>query len=99
MRIRADFARYGWSIERDLGRRLRYADALALHECISADPATYTGAGNLGLAFPMGASDIVQLAVSGGSKLLGDISGDEQPAEITEDERLAAEATMSRMFD
>lgn len=65
MRIRADFAKAGWSLERDLGRRLRYVDAISLHEAMIADPRTYTGASELGLAFPMTATDITVLRAVG----------------------------------
>ena len=71
MKIRADFAKAGWSLERDLGRRLRYADAISLHEAMSVDPSTYTGASALGLAFPMTATDITILHAIGANGLCG----------------------------
>ena len=87
MKIRADFAKAGWSLERDLGRRLRYADAISLHEAMSVDPSTYTGASALGLAFPMNATDITILHAIGVNGLVDTDDGngspdDPEPAEI-----------------
>jgi hypothetical protein len=70
VKVRADFAKAGWSLERDLGRRLRYADAISLHEAMSVDPSTYTGASALGLAFPMTATDITILHAIGANGLV-----------------------------
>ena len=50
--IRADFAKAGWSLDATSGRRLRYADAISLHEAMSVDPSTYTGASAWGSRSP-----------------------------------------------
>lgn len=50
--IRADFTTHGWSLQADLGGRLRYGDAIALLEQIIGDPSTYTGAEINGLDYP-----------------------------------------------
>ena len=80
MRIRADFTKAGWSLERDLGRRLRYADAISLHEAMSCDPATYTGAKAIGLAFPRTAAAFTILQAIGAHKLVG-TGTDGEPAD------------------
>ena len=50
--IRADFTARGWSLQTDLGGRLRYGDAIALLEQLIGDPSTYTGAELNGLDYP-----------------------------------------------
>lgn len=50
--IRADFTTHGWSLQADLGGRLRYGDAIALLEQLIGDPSTYTGAELNGLDYP-----------------------------------------------
>ena len=52
--IRADFTAHGWSLQADLGGRLRYGDAIALLEQLIGDPSTYTGAEINGLDYPVG---------------------------------------------
>lgn len=88
-----------------MGDRLRYADAIALYEALASDPHTYSGASALGLMFPMDASDIVMLSMSGGTALLGDIaaSGDKPDngasgPKPTAEEIRKAESHMSSMF-
>lgn len=49
---------HGWSIQRDLGDRLRYGDAIGLFECLADDPSTYTGAEIMGLDYPASWSDL-----------------------------------------
>lgn len=64
--IRADFARYGWSVTADLGTRLRYGDAIALYEQLAEDPSTWTGAESLGLDYPAAWAEIpVIYAIAG----------------------------------
>lgn len=51
--IRADFTAHGWSLQADLGGRLRYGDAIALLEQIIGDPSSYTGAELNSLDYPV----------------------------------------------
>ena len=101
--MRADFAQAGWSLERDLGDRLRYSDAIALYESFATDPHTYSGATALDLTFPMSAADIVLLMQSGGSSLLGGITPARKDETATSPKPTAvevreAESHMSSMF-
>ncbi|KFI91148.1 hypothetical protein BISA_1745 [Bifidobacterium saguini DSM 23967] len=98
MKVRADFAKAGWSLERDLGRRLRYADAISLHEAMSVDPTTYTGAAALGLAFPMNATDITILHAIGANGLVDARDGSENPDDPAPAEPHDTEAHESALF-
>lgn len=98
VRIRADFARFGWSVEHDLGRRLPYRDAIDLYTALCGDPASYTGASLIGLMFPMSATDITVLQLIGASTLLGDVDGEPETDEPTAEEIHEAESHMSKLF-
>ena len=62
------------------------------------DPASYTGASLIGLMFPMSATDITVLQLSGASTLLGDVDGEPETAEPTAEEIHEAESHMSKLF-
>jgi hypothetical protein len=63
--MRADFARCGWSLQTDLGNRLKYGDAIALYETFATDPSTYTGAELLGLMGTLRWADLLTAAALG----------------------------------
>lgn len=48
---------------------------------------------------PMTVTDMMPLGMFGGGRLLGDISGKDDTAEITEEERREAESHMSGLFN
>lgn len=98
MKIRADFAKAGWSLERDLGRRLRYVDAISLHEAMSVDPSTYTGASALGLAFPMTVTDITILHAIGANGLVDTNDDSGNPDDVAPTEIRDAETHESALF-
>lgn len=98
MKIRADFAKAGWSLERDLGRRLRYVDAISLHEAMSVDPSTYTGSSALGLAFPMNATDITILRAIGANGLVDTSDDSVDPDDAAPTEIRDAEIHESALF-
>ena len=98
VKVRADFARFGWSIEHDLGRRLPYRDAIDLYTALCGDPSSYTGASLIGLMFPMSATDITVLQFLGASTLLGDVDGEPETDEPTAEEIHEAETHMSKLF-
>jgi len=50
--IRADFTARGWSLQTDLGGRLRYGDAIALLEQLIGDASCCSGAELNGLDYP-----------------------------------------------
>lgn len=73
---------------------------MALYETLRSDPRTYTGSLAYGLAFPMAAADIIALALFGGDKLLGGLAGPAAgPMPVSDEERHAAESSMSSIFD
>lgn len=84
-----------------MGGRLRYADAIALYESISADPSSYTGMAAVRMVLPMDATAIITAIQSGGTSLLGDLAagdGGGSHVEVTDEERREAEASMSGLF-
>lgn len=59
--VRADFARCGWSLQTDLGSRLRYADALALLTALANDTTSAFGAELAGLRYPASMADAIAI--------------------------------------
>ena len=54
---------------------------------------------SFGLMLPMTVTDMMLLSMFGGGRLLGDIGGKDDTAEITEEERLEVESHMSGLFN
>lgn len=84
-----------------MGGRLRYADAIALFESISADPDSYTGMAAVRMVLPMDATAIIAAIQAGGTSMLGDLAPEkagEKHVEVTDEERREAEASMSGIF-
>lgn len=84
-----------------MGGRLRYADAIALWESLSADPATYTGMTAVHMVLPMDVTAIITAIQAGGTSILGDLAPEkagEKHVEVTDEERRAALASMSSIF-
>lgn len=85
-----------------MGGRLRYADAIALWENMSADTSTYTGMTGMHMVMPLDASAIILSLLSGSTALLGDLAPDSAKTsakvEVTDEERQAALASMSSLF-
>lgn len=76
--MRADFAARGWSLQADLGSRLRYADAIALFKALSGDPATSTGAHVAGLKYPTSFADMFTVAALTQNKFPSPIPTEEE---------------------
>lgn len=84
-----------------MGGRLRYADAIALFESISADPSSYTGMAAVHMVLPMDATAIIAAIQAGGTSMLGDLAPEKagkKHVEVTDEERREAEASMSGIF-
>lgn len=84
-----------------MGGRLRYRDAIALWESLSADPATYTGMTAVHMVLPMDATAIITAIQAGGTSILGDLAPEkagEKHVEVTDEERRAALESMSNIF-
>lgn len=84
-----------------MGGRLRYADAIALWENLSADPSTYTGMTAVHMVLPMDATAIITAIQAGGTSILGDLAPEnagERHVEVTDEERRAALESMSSVF-
>lgn len=84
-----------------MGGRLRYADAIALWENLSADPSTYTGMTAVHMVLPMDATAIITAIQAGGTSILGDLAPEnagERHVEVTDEERCAALESMSSIF-
>ncbi len=84
-----------------MGGRLRYADAIALFESISADPGSYTGMAAVRMVLPMDATAIIAAIQAGGTSLLGDLAPEKagtKHVEVTDEERREAEESMSGIF-
>lgn len=84
-----------------MGGRLRYADAIALWENLSADPSTYTGMTAMHMVLPMDATAIITAIQAGGTSILGDLAPEnagERHVEVTDEERRAALESMSSIF-
>lgn len=89
-------------MQRDLGKRLSWGDAVALYECLASDLSTYTGAGAAHMPFRMDATAIIQSMMTGATGMLGDLDPDKvrrAAMQVTEQERREAEMTMSSLFD
>lgn len=84
-----------------MGGRLRYADAIALWENLSADPSTYTGMTAVHMVLPMDATAIITAIQAGGTSILGDLAPEnagERHVKVTDEERRAALESMSSIF-
>lgn len=84
-----------------MGGRLRYADAVALWESLSADPSTYCGMSAVHMVLPMDATAIITAIQAGGTSILGDLAPEKagkKHVEVTDEERREAEASMSSLF-
>lgn len=84
-----------------MGGRLRFADAIALWESLSADPSTYCGMSAVHMALPMDATAIIAAIQAGGTSMLGDLAPEKaggKHVEVTDEERREAEASMSGIF-
>lgn len=84
-----------------MGGRLRYADAIALFESISADPGSYTGMAAVRMVLPMDATAIIAAIQAGGTSMLGDLAPEKagtKHVEVTDEERREAEESMSGIF-
>lgn len=85
-----------------MGGRLRYRDAIALWESLSADPSTYCGMSAVHMVLPMDATAIIAEIQTGDTSFLGDLAPDNakrpKHVEVTEEEKRAAEASMSSLF-
>lgn len=84
-----------------MGGRLRFADAIALWERLSADPSTYCGMTAVHMVLPMDATAIITAIQAGGTSMLGDLAPEkagEKRVEVTDEERREAEASMSGLF-
>ena len=84
-----------------MGGRLRYVDAIALYENLSADPSSYTGMTAVHMVLPMDATAIIMALQAGGASILGDLApekADSQHMEVTDEERRAALESMSSIF-
>lgn len=84
-----------------MGGRLRYADAIALWESLSADPATYCGMTAVHMVLPMDATAIITAIQAGGTSILGDLAPEKvgkQHVEVTDEERREALESMSSIF-
>lgn len=84
-----------------MGGRLRYADAIALFESISADPSSYTGMDAVRMVLPMDATAIITAIQAGGTSILGDLAPEKagtKHVEVTDEERREAEESMSGIF-
>ncbi len=83
-----------------MGGRLRYADAIALWENLSADPSTYTGMTAVHMVLPMDATAIITAIQAGGTSILGDLAPEagKKHVEVTDEERRAALESMSSIF-
>jgi len=86
-----------------LGGRLRYVDAIALYEAMAVDTASYTGMAGMHMVVPMDATAIISALQAGGHAMLGDLSpartgGNFGHADVTDEERREAEASMSSLF-
>ncbi|WP_308748132.1 hypothetical protein [uncultured Bifidobacterium sp.] len=84
-----------------MGGRLRYADAIALWESLSADPSTYCGMSAVHMVLPMDATAIITAIQAGGTSILGDLAPEKagkKHVEVTDEERREAEASMSSLF-
>lgn len=84
-----------------MGGRLRYRDAIALWESLSADPSTYCGMSAAHMVLPMDATAIITAIQAGGTSILGDLApgkAGKKHVEVTDEERQAALASMSNIF-
>ena len=85
-----------------MGGRLRYADAIALWENLSADSRTYTGMTGMHMAMPLDATAIILSLQCGCDALLGDLAPEKtkqrQKVEVTDEERREALESMSSIF-
>lgn len=84
-----------------MGGRLRYADAIALWESLSADPSTYCGMSAVHMVLPMDATAIITAIQAGGTSILGDLAPEKaggKHVEVTDEERRAALESMSSIF-
>ena len=84
-----------------MGGRLRYADAIALWENLSADPSSYTGRTAVQMVLPMEATAIITAIQAGGTSILGDLAPEnagKRHVEVTDEERRAALESMSSIF-
>lgn len=84
-----------------MGGRLRFADAIALWENLSTDPNTYTGMTAVHMVLPMDATAIITAIQAGGTSILGDLAPEKagkKHVEVTDEERRAAEESMSSIF-
>lgn len=93
----------GWSLHRDIGRRLAWADAIAFVDMISTDPSTWTGAETLGLDYPASWSDIAVIAALTPDGFPGPLDGirrreGTEAAEREREERRRAVGLMSPVF-
>ena len=70
-------------------------------ENLSADPSTYTGMTAVHMVLPMDATAIITAIQAGGTSILGDLAPEkagERHVEVTDEERRAAEESMSGIF-
>lgn len=84
-----------------MGGRLRYCDAIALWENLSADPSSYTGMTAVHMVLPMDATAIITAIQAGGTSILGDLAPGKvgkKHVEVTDEERREALASMSSIF-
>lgn len=84
-----------------MGGRLRYADAIALWENLSADPGTYIGMTAAHMVLPMDATAIIMALQAGGTSILGDLAPEKagkRHVEVTDEERREALESMSSIF-
>nr|DAQ77130.1 MAG TPA: hypothetical protein [Caudoviricetes sp.] len=80
---------------------LRYADAIALYESLSADTSSYTGMAAVRMVLPMDATAIITAIQAGGTSILGDLAPEKagtKHVEVTDEERREAEESMSGIF-
>ena len=84
-----------------MGGRLRYRDAIALWENLSADSRSYTGMTAMHMAMPLDATAIILSLQCGSDVLLGDLAPEKakkKRVEVTDEERQAALQSMSSIF-
>ena len=76
-----------------MGGRLRYCDAIALWENLSADPSTYTGMTAVHMVLPMDATAIITAIQAGGTSILGDLAPEKsgkRHVEVTDEESMSS---------
>ena len=85
-----------------MGGRLRYADAIALYENLSADSRSYVGMSAMHMVMPLDATAVILSLQLGSGALLGDLAPDgmrraPEPV-VSDEERREAEESMSGLF-